>query len=194
MSGYVFDVHIQNAKRLFMFVFPLYFLFFVFLCVETVKHRFAFAFLLCTTIWMLLIVWILYCQIKLKGLHKLSFSCKGNKITNYCDLGECVVSTKNSFYFTCISQSFGYGKATLNKEFFLFSEKPFATGVSCGNGLFTFKKLWMQEVVVLPKSDKTQEWVLEITKLKQIPQYPKVACFIKRQGDKGTVLLSPPCP
>lgn len=184
MNGYVFDVHIQKAKCLLPVIFPLYFLFLVILWVETAKHRFAFAFVLFATLWTLLIVWILYCQIKLAGLHNLRFSCKNKEIINYCNLGECIVSAEKTFYCTTITQCFGYGKATLMKTFYLFSENPFSREIPYGKGLFTFKNLWTQKVVVIPKNHETQEWLKEIMQIKMPPQYPKVSCYIKHSSTK----------
>lgn len=127
-----------------------------------------------------------------KIVDSLKYALADKHVTNICEHIEYKLSLEESIYITVVVRVFFYGKATKNKEFYLFSNQPFTTSVIKGEGLMLLKNLIEHKILVIPKTPDTLQWVNSEYKIANVPLYPKVACIPKRtlRTEDGSISCS----
>lgn len=107
---------------------------------------------------------------------RLYYLCENNTIINRCKLNEHTVSTKQAFFATEYPIAFSV-KGTWYERFFLLSAYPFSNTIYEQTGFKLMKRLWKDEILILPVNEDTEMWIKKAGSNAQIPQYPKVAYF-----------------
>jgi len=178
LSGYLFDSNIRFASKYApWFGFPFIGLFGVLLWVETIKHSFSLPHLLLAFLWSCMCVWSAWSCIYMHKVDSIEYSCIQNKVINQLQDSKHTVYLDKTVFAALLKVEFAYGKSTQNKEFYIVSNFPISSyAIGDKQGLFLFKKLYEQGIVVIPKNTFTQVWLFEALGIKQISEYPRITC------------------
>lgn len=176
LSGYLFENKVRLSNKYFPWLgFPFIGLFGVFLWVEAIKHALSLPHLLLSSLWSCFCVWLVWSYSYTHKIASLEYSCMQNKVINQLQDSKHTVYLDNTVFTALLKVEFAYGKSTQNKEFYIISNFPISSrAIGDKQGLFLFKKLYQQELVVIPKNTSTQIWLLEALGIKQISEYPRI--------------------
>ena len=137
--------------------------------------------------WLFAIVWFMFvvCLIarsySCRIVDNMQFCVKSNIIENTSSRKDSVILDLSAkIYTTRITHEFAYGKATQERSFYLFSSKPFVLD-NLKNGLYAFKKLHKEGILIIPCNGETDMWYTSIIGTSIVPSYPNVACVIGGQ-------------
>lgn len=140
--------------------------------------------------WLLAFGWLvvvihyimLYCRIRVAD--KLEFSLEQGRILNcWPKSNKIELSLYESFFCTVLTCEFGYGKATTEKAFYLFSKSPIYRNTVKGQGLFILENLNRSNIIIIPKNSETERWLNTNFPINNIPTFPAVAYKQKKTGD-----------
>ena len=160
-----------------------------FLLIEALRHQVSISHWLCAICWFIYLVFLFVLFHRIRVADKLEFCIWQSKIINAWP-GNCKIELdlSESYFCTLLTTEFSYAKAKTERVFYLFSSKPIDSRNIKGGGLFLIESINKNNIIIIPKNAATDIWEKEILRLNNISVYPAIAF---KQGDKGTVLLSP---
>ena len=136
--------------------------------------------------WLISVIWLMVLYRRIRVADKLEFSLEQGRILNsWPRNNEIELSLYESYFYTVLTCEFGYGKATKEKSFYLFSKSPICQNAIKGQGLFILENLNKANIIIIPKNDETQTWLNATLKI-NIPTFPTVAVkqgYSWEQGD-----------
>lgn len=133
--------------------------------------------------WLVFFIYLIVRYSKVCVTPQLEFSLEEGQIKNIWPKGNKIeLNLAKSYFCTKFICPFAFGTATIEKEYYLFSEKPLTLTRIKQNGFCTIEEINRNKVIIIPKTETTEIWVQQNVKVNQIPVYPAVAF---KQGSKS---------